>query len=630
MITHRHTPLLLALLAFAPLVNAAPAAESGLTAPASDAAEALVAKLRTTPAKVVLADGAEAPATARLVREWKNGVCRITLTNTGSTPLAIREVVAFDLPHGLPGDTPIFAEGFQKLSMNGGTLASPRDLGTFADRSHYKIPEPEGLRTAYGIFTAAPKNGRRLLLAATSCRRFVTRFSYDATRMRISFDGENLSLAPGATWTFEDFLAVAGPDREALFERLGREVAIRHPRLEHAIPAGWCSWACFGPGVTAKNVDDITNWIAKNEPRLKYIQIDDGYQPWMGDWLDTGKAFGGDVSAVLKTIRAKGLEPAIWVAPFVASPQSRLFREHPEWFVKDKDGKPLRSDSIGFGGWRLGPWYVLDGTHPGAQQHLTNTFRTLRRDWGVTYFKLDANYWGTMHGGFHHDANATRVEAYRRGMEAILKGSGDGFLLGCNHPLWPSLGLIHGSRSSMDVGASWGSFKKIGTENLYRVWQNGRFWWNDPDTALLREPGSTNVMGPDGVPVQTGKITENEYHYHLATIYASGGLILSGDDLTKETPAHVALLKKLLPPTGVAASFPNEKFEVGEVRLKDSTVYVLLNPGDKPARRVITLKGKCTLTDKLTDAPLGVHEGDYVVDPMPGRSGKLIEAKPVR
>ena len=76
-------------------------------------------------------------------------------------------------------------------------------------------------------------------------------------------------------------------------------------------------------------------------------------------------------------------------------------------------------------------------------------------EWGCTYFKLDANFWGAMHGGRFHDPRATRVEAYRRGMEAIRRGAGDSFLLGCNHPIWPSAGLIHGSRSSNDIKRTW-------------------------------------------------------------------------------------------------------------------------------------------------------------------------------
>lgn len=630
MIPILRTLALIPLIAAIPALALTPAAARAENAPASATANGFLATLKNAPARVVRADGSTLDAaTVKLVRDWDGDLCHATLTNTSDKPVVISEVVMFDLPHGLPATTPVYAEGFQKLAMIGGTLGAPRDLGAYADRSHYRIPEPEGMRTGYGVFTAAPAGADRILLASTSCNKFISRFSFDKSRLRVSFDCEKLTLEPGETWKLEEFIAITGPDREKLYDRLGAAVIKNHPRLEHAIPAGWCSWICFGPGVTAKNVSDVSSWIAKHEPRLKYIQIDDGYQPWMGDWLESGKAFGGGVQKVLGRIKEDGLEPAIWVAPFIASPQSNVFRQHPDWFVKDAEGKPLASNKIGFGGWRQGPWYVLDGTNPEAQAHLTNVFRTMREQWGVTYFKLDANYWGAMHGGVHFDKKATRIEAYRRGMEAVLKGSGDAFVLGCNHPLWPSLGLVHGSRSSMDISPSWNSFASIAAENMHRAWQNGRFWWNDPDTVLLNDLGAKTVMGPGGEPVSTGgKITENEFLFHATSIYAAGGLILSGDDLTKTTPAHVGILKKLLPPTGVAARFPDEKFEVGEILLKGETVYAVMNRENKPVARTLHLRAKSHLVEKFTGKDLGVHEGDYTIADFPARCGMLVVATP--
>lgn len=90
------------------------------------------------------------------------------------------------------------------------------------------------------------------------------------------------------------------PGREKLYDRLTAAIAKNHPRTRKVEPMGWSSWATFGPEVTAKNVADNADWIVKNAPQLKYIQIDDGYQPWMGDWLDVGKSFGGDLSEVLR------------------------------------------------------------------------------------------------------------------------------------------------------------------------------------------------------------------------------------------------------------------------------------------------------------------------------------------
>jgi alpha-galactosidase len=48
--------------------------------------------------------------------------------------------------------------------------------------------------------------------------------------------------------------------------------------------------------------------------------------------------------------------------------------------------------------------------------------------------------------------------------------------------MWPSLGLVHGSRSSNDIKRSWDRVMTTARQNLSRNWQNGRLWWNDPDT----------------------------------------------------------------------------------------------------------------------------------------------------
>lgn len=574
--------------------------------------------LKASPATVILQDGSKANGKDVVItRHWNKDLCAMSVQNISGKPLKIREVVVFDWQHGLPGSTPAYGEGFQMLSQTGGTLASPQDLGGYSDRGHYKIPEPEGLPAVYGMLTLQLSAHDRVLLATTSCNRFISRFSFDAQRMRISMDCESLVLSPGQKWNLEEFMAIAGPDREKLYDRLTAAIAKKYPRTHKiAEPMGWSSWATFGPDVTAKNVADNANWIVKNMPQLKYIQIDDGYQPWMGDWLDEGKSFGGDLSQVLRQIKSKGLQPALWVAPFIASPGSRLFKEHPDWMVKDKNGQPLRSDKIGFGGWRLGPWYVLDGTNPAVQNYLTQLFKTLREKWGCTYFKLDALYWGAIHGGVHYDTNATRIEAYRRGMEAIRKGAGGAFLLGCNHPVWASLGLIDGSRSSNDVGYSWQSFKTVGRESLLRGWQNGRLWWNDPDCILL----NSNRKG--------AKPTENEYQFHATVIYATGGMLLSGDDLTRLPAGKVAILKKLIPPTGIAARFENENFEVGITPTKAGDVYSVFNWGDTVTQRIIKLpQGKYKLTDKWTGKNLGAFSSRYVIQSLQPHSAMLIEAE---
>jgi alpha-galactosidase len=259
-----------------------------------------------------------------------------------------------------------------------------------------------------------------------------------------------------------------------------------------------------------------------------------------------------------------------------------------------------------------------------VQQYFIHLFKTMHEQWGVTYFKLDANYWGAIYDGVHFDKNASRIEAYRRGMEAIRKGAGDAFLLGCNHPIWPSLGLIHGSRSSMDIERKWTAFRNIGRENMLRSWQNGRLWWNDPDCILLADNKSAQSSPQD-------QLSENEYLFHAATVFASGGMLLSGDDLTKISPSRLEILKKLIPPAGVPARFGNEKFEIGVQQLKNKTVYSVFNWGDTPVQRIIKLPaGVYRLTDKWTGKLLGSFSGSYVVDKLEPHSALLLEATGIK
>ena len=571
--------------------------------------------------RVVLADGSNAPADSWRIERREPAidlpgagkVIDFELRNRGTNPLMIKEVVLFDWKHELPASSELYGEGYTMLSQTGGTLGKPMALSTYLDRKHYRLPVPDGFYDVYGVALVTPPGQPTVLLGFSSCKRFVGKFYVNADRIQVVVDTEGLVLAPGESWRLEQLFVAEGNDRNALLERLAVLINRHHPRLAYGrFPAGWCSWYCFGPRVTAENIVANLQVIRAELPELRFVQIDDGYQPWMGDWLETGKAFGGGVQDVLHAIQDAGLEPAIWVAPFVASPQSQLFREHSDWFIQNVDGQPLRSDKVTFGGWRLGPWYMLDGTHPGAQAYLEHVFATMREELGCTYFKLDANVWGAMPFGRRHDPQATSVEAYRQGMAAIRRGAGDAFILGCNHPIWPSLGEIHGSRSSADISRRWDRFIGTGRQNLMRNWQNGRLWWNDPDCLLL-----------------TGPLSADEYAFHTSLLYATGGMILSGDDLTQISTAQRRVLRAMAERPATAAAFDSYDLGVGTIADSDRTVYVLLNWSDQPAQREIEISQPCRVTDYWSGEDLGTHAHRVVVDDMPPHSGRVLVAEPV-
>ena len=209
-------------------------------------------------------------AKVKLVRQWRGSTCRSRLVNNGAKSVRIREVVLFDLNLPLPPDTRLFGEGFQMLSQTGGTLGQPADLGSYTDAKHYKMPRRPKRVVSSRDDDAVAATGDEYLFAFTSCRRFNGQFYLRGTQLQIVVDTEGLQLKPGETWELEEFTFRRGGDRDLLLEQLASSIAKNHKPLTFpAPPTGWCSWYCFGPRVTAQQVLDNLDFIARNAPRLE-------------------------------------------------------------------------------------------------------------------------------------------------------------------------------------------------------------------------------------------------------------------------------------------------------------------------------------------------------------------------
>ena len=72
--------------------------------------------------------------------------------------------------------------------------------------------------------------------------------------------------------------------------------------------------------------------------------------------------------------------------PFIARPESDLFKRHQDWFVTHEDGSLLKAEDVTYAGWRCTPWYILDTSNVDVQEHLTNVVRTMREEWGIGLF----------------------------------------------------------------------------------------------------------------------------------------------------------------------------------------------------------------------------------------------------
>jgi alpha-galactosidase len=246
-------------------------------------------------------------------------------------------------------------------------------------------------------------------------------------------------------------------------------------------PTGWCSWYHYFLQVTQADIAENLEAIGELGLDVDVVQIDDGYEAEIGDWLRLSDRFPS-LRAVVDDIRRAGRRAGIWVAPFMVGERSVLAREHPDWVVGGAN--PGR-------GWEQ-QLAALDITHPGAEAYLREVFGTFR-DLGIDYYKIDFIYAGAMDGR-RADPGVTGVAAYRHGLEVIREAIGpDAFLLGCGAPILPSVGLVDAMRVGPDIShhfepldgdLSQPSQRAAAMNTRWRAWQHGRFWTNDADCLL--------------------------------------------------------------------------------------------------------------------------------------------------
>jgi alpha-galactosidase len=241
-------------------------------------------------------------------------------------------------------------------------------------------------------------------------------------------------------------------------------------------PTVWCSWYRYYHDVTEADIVENLDQINQHDLPIDVVQLDDGWQADVGDWLHLSDRFGS-LPDLAHRIHDSGRRAGIWLAPFTAGSNSALAREHPEWLTGEGGAnwdQQLRG---------------LDVTNPKAREYLRTVFERLVGA-GFDYFKLDFLYTGALPGHRHEDVEP--VAAYRSGLELIRDAVGAAaYLLGCGAPILPSVGLVDAMRVSPDVynptDSEPGSARLRGKQGtVSRAWQHGRFWVNDPDSLITR------------------------------------------------------------------------------------------------------------------------------------------------
>lgn len=301
-------------------------------------------------------------------------------------------------------------------------------------------------------------------------------------------DVEGVTLREGEEYELFDVVKLSGAYDEvfdAYFEKMG----LAKPRIDHM--SGYTSWYNYFQKIDENIIIRDLNALDSAKDNVSIFQVDDGYETYVGDWLDlNAEKFPKGMKYIADSVHEKGYMAGIWLAPFNLQRTSRMFKEHPDWVIKDKHGLPL----LGVAGW--GGAFTMDIYNEEARAYMKHFFDVILNEWGYDMVKLDFLYSQCLYPRNGKSRGTIMCEA----MEFLRECCGDKFILGCGVPLGAAFGYVDACRISCDVDLKYGgkfynalhvnneipSAQNAITNSIFRRHLNGRAFCSDPDVFFLR------------------------------------------------------------------------------------------------------------------------------------------------
>lgn len=351
----------------------------------------------------------------------------------------------------------------------------------------------------------------------------------EKSHFSLIYDFGRKIIYPGQTIQLDGILMAEGETVELqrnYFSYLQKTEKIKIPQRNLK---GWCTWYYYYNKIKPDDIVNNLKIIKQKKLPFDFIQIDDGYQIHVGDWLELKPDFKDRMKELADTIKARGYIPGIWLAPFIAAVKSNLVRSRPDFLLRTEQGKAI---TAGYSpDWVGNFFYALDITNPRVEEYIRQVVRIFVHEWGFKYLKLDFLYGGCMRGGNHVKAELSRAEVLKHGLTIIKEEAGkDVFIAGCGMPLSPGIGFCNSMRVGPDTAPVWRKIighifrtgAMLGARNSMRNFMvrspmNKKIWVNDPDCIMLRK---TNT-----------KLNEYERRTQINAIILAGGMLMFSDDL---------------------------------------------------------------------------------------------------
>jgi alpha-galactosidase len=127
-----------------------------------------------------------------------------------------------------------------------------------------------------------------------------------------------------------------------------KHMGVQVEKLKEKPIFAYNTWYPFCHNINEQLVKELAKAAA--DCGVEEFIIDDGWQlntdtyegkgQLYGDWEVDKNKFPNGLKPVFDYIKSLGMKPGLWVTLATADPSGKVYKEHPEYFVKDMDGKP--------------------------------------------------------------------------------------------------------------------------------------------------------------------------------------------------------------------------------------------------------------------------------------------------
>jgi alpha-galactosidase len=304
--------------------------------------------------------------------------------------------------------------------------------------------------------------------------------------------GETFTTPEVFTMVYNDHKDPGEILNTAVPEFVRKYMGIRLSELKEKPTFVYNTWIPFGQNINEQLVRELAKSAA--DAGMKEFIIDDGWQSNYGDWEIDKKKFPNGLKPVFDYIKSLGMKPGLWVSIGTASPSTKVFKAHPEWFVRDEKGQTtnlhnedstMRTACFGTG------WY----------DYIKDILMKLTLEYGLEYLKLDftvvtspyrfaknqTGCYSKMHRG-HKDHNESLYTNYEHTWQLFdeLHKAKPGLFIDCTFETMGGLQLIDYAMLKHAEGDWLSNFS--GPEAKIDVRIRNMAWWRSPAipaTALV-------------------------------------------------------------------------------------------------------------------------------------------------